>query len=94
MSLKWFIPLALVATPAMAHDWYPTECCHGMDCAPVERVEVMPNASLAVTSKHGTAIVPATFPTRESKDHRMHVCMRRGDAGAMRPICVFLPPST
>ena len=24
--------------PARAHDWYPMECCHGQDCAPVDAV--------------------------------------------------------
>jgi hypothetical protein len=25
-------------SPARAHDWYPHECCHGGDCAPVDNV--------------------------------------------------------
>jgi hypothetical protein len=65
-----------------------------MDCAPVERAEVQPDTTLVVTSKHGTGIVPATMPRRESKDHRMHVCMRPSNDGQMRIICVFLPPAT
>jgi len=99
MVKRWFLLVSvashLAATPAVAHDWYPIECCHGLDCAPVERVEVLPNAAaMAVTSKHGTAIVPVSFPTRDSKDHRMHVCMRPSGAGAMHPVCLFLPPSS
>lgn len=96
MVKRWFMVLSLAAiasTPAATHEWYPTECCHGMDCAPVERVEVTPNEELAVTSKHGTTIVPASFPTRDSKDHQMHVCMRPTGSGTMRPICLFLPPT-
>jgi hypothetical protein len=81
-----------VATPASAHDWYPIECCHGMDCAPVDKVEMQEGTSLVVTSRHGTAVVPATMPRRESKDSRMHVCMRPSSSGGMRIICVFLPP--
>ena len=80
------------ATPASAHDWYPIECCHGMDCAPVDKVEMQGGTSLVVTSRHGTAVVPATMPRRESKDSRMHVCMRPSSSGGMRIICVFLPP--
>jgi hypothetical protein len=86
------IVLATSASPASAHDWYPIECCHGMDCAPVERVEMQEGSSLVVTSKHGTGVVPATMPRRESKDHRMHVCMRPANPSGMRIICVFLPP--
>jgi hypothetical protein len=63
-----------------------------MDCAPVDRVELQENATLVVTSRHGTAAIPASFPRRESQDNRMHVCMRPGTSGGMRPICVFVPP--
>ena len=95
MPKKWFLAAALAAaTPAAAHDWYPMECCHAMDCAPVDKVEMLPGPSIAsmlstpaqadsvggmlVTTRHGSVIVPANFPRRESKDNRMHACMRRG----------------
>src|SRR4030095_9208765 len=29
---------SLCLTPARAHDWYPRECCHDTDCAPVESI--------------------------------------------------------
>jgi anti-sigma factor RsiW len=87
-----------------------------MDCAPVEKVEMLspstiasilpapaqaaPGAmagsmpgSMVVTTMHGSVLVPANFPRRESKDNRMHACMRPGDGGAMRLICIFLPPA-
>jgi hypothetical protein len=78
LSVLACMPLSLVM-PAWAHGWYPKECCHEMDCAPVERiVRLVPTASglpqLIVTSKHGTAIIPHDYPVRESKDGRMHVC--------------------
>ena len=92
MSKKWFLAALLAAaTPAAAHDWYPIECCSGMDCAAVEKVEMVPGPGIArcsdpglgvgpgamlVTTKHGTVVVPANFPRRESKDNRMHACMR------------------
>jgi hypothetical protein len=110
MSRKWFLAAALAAaTPAAAHDWYPMECCHAMDCAPVENVEMLPGPSIAsmlappaqagglggmlVTTKHGSVVVPADFPRRESKDNRMHACMRPIANGGMRLICIFLPPA-
>jgi hypothetical protein len=49
--------------------------------------------SMLVTTKHGSVLVPANFPRRESKDARMHACMRPGEGGAMRLICIFLPPA-
>jgi hypothetical protein len=94
MCIRLLVLSMVVATPAAAHEWYPRECCSGLDCAPVQRVELMDNAAFLVTSTHGTTVVPATFPKRESRDNRMHVCMRPGEAGRMKPICVFLPPAT
>lgn len=95
--------LSLVAlkSPVAAHEWYPMECCSGLDCAPVEKVERIsvpgdPTALpvLYVTTKHGSVVIPSTFPYRESKDNRMHACMRPGPDGVtMRLICVFAPPT-
>jgi hypothetical protein len=55
---------------ADAHDWYPMECCHGMDCAIVDKVEVLtpvsanaPLAMVAIT-KYGSVEVPLNFPRR------------------------------
>jgi len=97
MRLKFAFLLALITpaipAPASAHDWYPIECCSGYDCAPVVQAELQQGDTLVVTSKHGTGIVPASMTRRESKDHKMHVCMRPVRDGEMRVICVFLPPS-
>src|SRR5215831_21297535 len=85
-------------SPVIAHEWYPMECCHGRDCAPVESVETLAPAStnglatLVVTTKFGTAVVPADFPRRESKDNRMHACMRQGATGRIHLLCFFVPP--
>jgi hypothetical protein len=106
MSKKWLLAFLLAATPAAAHDWYPPECCHDMDCAPVDHAEIVatPTTSdvsgytpapgaMIVTTKHGTALVPANFPRRQSKDHRMHACMMPGAGGQMQLICIFMPPT-
>jgi hypothetical protein len=111
MSRNWLLGALLLAgtTSAAAHDWYPMECCSGMDCAPVEKVEILQSPAIAsflpspsqaspvggmlVTTKHGSVVVPVNFPRRESKDGRMHACMRPSPNGTMRLICVFLPPA-
>jgi hypothetical protein len=105
MSKTWLLAFLLAATPAAAHDWYPMECCHEQDCAPVDRAEMVPTPtsdgkgaansppSMIVTTKHGTVIVPGNFPRRESKDHRMHACMMPGASGQMQLICIFMPPA-
>src|SRR6476620_12445705 len=91
-----FAGMAIVG-PARGHDWYPLECCHHMDCAPVESIAPLASTSagapqLIVTSKHGKAIIRHDFPVRESRDSRMHVCMRRHDSGYMDAICFFIRP--
>lgn len=103
MSKKWFLAAMLAASPAAAHDWYPHECCHDQDCAAVDKVEMLPTPmaegtgatgmSMRVTTKYGSALVPASFPRRESKDHRMHACMLPDGRGSMRLICIFMPPA-
>jgi len=116
MRIEWRALVAAMAvafwlaTPAAAHDWYPMECCHAMDCAPVEKVEMLPGPAIAsmlsspaqadalgamlVTTRHGSVVVPGNFPRRESKDNQMHACMRPGQGGSMRLICIFMPPAT
>jgi hypothetical protein len=98
---QWIVALvaagSLLGIPAQAHDWYPAECCNGSDCAPADAVVRLSSDGkpprLLVTSKHGTALVPVTLPYRESKDHRMHICMRPSLYGGMGVICIFMPPS-
>jgi hypothetical protein len=108
MSKNWLLAFLLAATPAAAHDWYPLECCHEMDCAPVDHAEIVPTPATAdpntsaavgppamiVTTRLGTVLVPANFPRRESKDNRMHACMMPGVGGQMQLVCIFMPPST
>ena len=85
--------LLLPLTGSRAHDWYPNECCHEMDCAPVDRAEQRAGVGLVVTTKRGTGIVPDSLQRRESKDEKMHVCMQRTFTGAMQVICIFVPPT-
>lgn len=105
LALAMFSGAMIVKTTASkAHDFYPIECCSGIDCAPVEKVEIVANSAIAsmlvppanasvpstmvVTTKHGTAAVPQNIKHRESKDGRVHACIRSG-----KLICIFLPPS-
>jgi hypothetical protein len=98
------VALMTLAHRAKAHDFYDPECCSGMDCAPVEKVEVLPSNSISsmlvppaqasvpsimvVTTKHGTAAVPANMKMRASPDGKMHACIIHG-----RLICLYMPPS-
>jgi hypothetical protein len=88
------VALLLLIPAAAAHDWYPRECCHDVDCAPVEKAETLPNGSLRLTSRVGTTDVPPSFPRRPSPDQRMHVCMvRYSHLAGMEPVCLFVPPA-
>ncbi len=79
---------------AAAHDWYPRECCHDVDCAPVERVEMLADGVLRLTSRVGTTDVPASFPRQPSPDDQMHICMvRYSHFDGMQPVCLFVPPA-
>lgn len=75
--------------PSSPSHWYPLECCHHMDCAPVDRTTQV-GAELVVTSQHGTVTIPQSMleKPRQSKDGKAHVCIRAG-----KPVCYFLPPS-
>ncbi len=89
------LSVMLIAVPsagAQAHDWYPSECCHELDCAPVDSAERRDGVGLIVTTRRGTGVVPDTLQRRESKDEKMHVCMQRTFTGAMQVICIFVPP--
>ena len=83
---------------AEAHSWYPPECCHEIDCAPVDEAIWVSRADggppqLLVTSKFGTAKIPRGFLPQQSKDSRMHVCMGYDDFGGKSVLCFFVPPS-
>jgi len=90
--------VGLATSLGSAHEWYPVECCGGHDCAEVEQAtyDRAPDADgqlpiLAVTTVHGTALVPQNFSRRESPDGKMYACMIPG-IGEMRLVCLFVPP--
>ena len=92
------VALSAAIRSADAHDWYPAECCHGIDCATIDKIEALTPfgantpPTMVVTTKYGSVVVPPDFPRRESQDNRMHACMRQGATGRMHLLCIFLPP--
>ena len=94
---KWLIPLLFIPNIAMAHDWYDPACCSNRDCAPAEKVIILEDGRMQITTTHGTTIIPNEMIRRESKDHQVHACMRSmtmygGGKNNMLPICVYMPP--
>jgi hypothetical protein len=101
------VAVAVAVTPIAAAwsaseswpSWYPQECRHYSDCLPVETMTGLfladeARLQLVVTSKRGTAVVPAGLPVQQSRDSRMHVCMQYDAFGAMEATCLLLPPGT
>ena len=93
-SLIVVAALATLPGRALAHDWYPWDCCSGRDCRPVTRSEVEITATGWRIVRTGEMI-----PFRDRRIRRtppdqgatMHWCSRGGrDDGAT--ICLFVPP--
>jgi hypothetical protein len=84
----------LVSMPgALAHDWYPLECCSDRDCAPADTVERREDGSYLVTSRGMSTVIPADYAKwRKSPDGRIHVCIRKLRSGAEYLVCAFRGP--
>ncbi len=97
-AIMFAMIMLAVATYVHAHDWYPMECCHQQDCAPVDSAtsEMPPMVEgmslvpplMVVTTRFGSAVVPYNFKMRQSPDGRMHACIINGQL-----VCLFMPPS-
>lgn len=85
----------LVALPgtALAHSWYPYECCSERDCFPVS-VQDVRSAPGGWNLPDGTFI--AFSEARASPDQHFHVCRREDGKGALiriwkKPACFWAP---
>ena len=97
-KLKITVTAALVALPiqVQAHSWYPKDCIVTDYCAAVENVAWSVLASeaapqLIITSGNGRAVVQRNFPVHDSKDGRLHVCMRYDSFGDLEVTCLLVP---
>ena len=92
--------LGLTAALAAAHSWYPPECCHDVDCAPVEldlqdssRGWFGAAATRHLKCRYNRHSGRLSWPGH-SKDHRMHICITYDEFGGRALLCWFVPPST
>ena len=80
---------------AVAHEWYPHECCHDQDCAAVVSLARLADGRLRVETEHGIAYAPVGFDVRPSPDNKAHACLRdKGPPSEHRGwilVCLFLP---
>ncbi|MGL5447874.1 MAG: hypothetical protein ACRDBL_11250 [Rhabdaerophilum sp.] len=84
--------LLVVAGQALAHSWYPLECCSERDCyaVPASRVQVVPGGWIidGFPVRHNEA--------RPSPDGRFHICRREDGKGDLirkekGPACAWAP---
>lgn len=84
-TLFMMLTSLIIIAHAWAHDWYPLECCHNQDCAPITKYD--PVTKIVSTSR-ASAQLDALTRYYESKDNKTHACIRGG-----KVVCFFLPPS-
>lgn len=93
MALRPLAVLLVFTSTALAHSWYPYECCSEKDCfpVPIRDVRVVPggwNLSDGTHVKHDEA--------RPSPDGQFHVCRSQEGKGALirmysKPACFWAP---
>jgi hypothetical protein len=93
MALRPLAVLLAFTSSALAHSWYPYECCSEKDCYPVavQDVRVVPggwNLSDGTHVKHHEA--------RPSPDGKFHVCRMQEGKGELirlysKPACFWAP---
>jgi hypothetical protein len=81
--------VALWATGAWAHSWYPLDCCSERDCRRIEASEVR-ELSYTQVLDLVTGTVVTGSKVRQSQDGDWHICNLFGDRKA-KPLCVFRP---
>lgn len=80
---------------ALAHSWYPMNCCSGTDCAPVP-CEAINEKAHGVMSWNGWQYDPTQI--KISQDTQCHACHygphdAPGKPGADRGLCLFILPT-
>jgi hypothetical protein len=80
----------LVASPSLAHEWYPVSCCSDRDCHPL----VEANGETVTESADGWRLwdgrIIARNRARPSPDRQFHLC----ETPAKTIICFFAPPGS
>jgi hypothetical protein len=85
--------LSLLAASGSAHEWYPRECCGGLDCAQATEIKITPDGVLATVPGLGrTILLPKGLKYRPSPDDAVHVCVdNNADTPTPRIKCIFWP---
>jgi hypothetical protein len=85
-----FSVIFLLTTPAVAHDWYPYQCCSDQDCHPIPCETIEEKGKSLIYNGYtfsGDMIKP-------SQDGQCHVCIQNEKPPHSfthnpRPLCIF-----
>jgi hypothetical protein len=90
------VSMMLLAAPAaVAHKWYPHECCHDEDCSVVTELTFLADGSIKIRTATGFGVVPRGYTIRPSLDSKAHACLRQNGPDVEHlgwvVVCLFLP---
>ncbi|MEO5755290.1 MAG: hypothetical protein ABIQ51_00390 [Mesorhizobium sp.] len=96
--------IAMLATPAFAHDakptaampqgWtYPYSCCSGYDCREVSQTSISERPDGYVIKGTGEVVAYSDKRIKDSPDGEYHWCSVAGSNDG-KTICLFVPPSS
>jgi len=74
-----------IASPALAHSWYPMVCCHDRDCFKVHAVD-MEEVDDGCWEYRPTGVRFCGEQVKPSQDKYWHVCI----SPAGNPVCAFI----
>jgi hypothetical protein len=82
--------------PALAHSWYPKECCSDRDCMPADGIASDARGHRIVLVGARRIWIPNGLAARPSPDGRVHICFRvvageLDNSTFTVPICLFVP---
>lgn len=96
-ALMWaagiIIAVWLMVGQSWAHDWYPPNCCSGMDCAPIpmDDVRLTPEGFVIPGNPE---VVPYSSPkirqTPPEGGNQYHLCSRAGKRDG-EVLCLYIP---
>lgn len=85
-----FQPMLSTCT-ALAHSWYPSDCCSGQDCFSADSFERDSHGDITVTVGNRRIWLPRSFPIRPSPDHLIHICYVDDESSIPVTKCLFVP---
>ena len=97
--------IAMLSSPALAHDaqptaakpqgWsYPFACCANYDCHEVSQTSISERPEGYVIKDTGEVLAYSDRRIKDSPDGEFHWCAHEAGLDAGKTICLFVPPSS